>query len=83
LNDMKKLEVSWNKKDMITSGEDELVCPWCGYSDPDSFEIDPGEGQTDCPDCEKEFTYMIQTSVIYASARKLSPKEISAIPLPF
>lgn len=41
--------------------EDTIICPWCGYVDPDSTEWSPdrhgpeGDGELECGDCGKSF----------------------------
>lgn len=34
-----------------------LVCPYCGYEDPDSWEAPDGEGTRECPRCGREYAY--------------------------
>ena len=42
-------------------GEDDIVCPWCGHVDTDSWEWEPeqhgpeGDGAHTCADCDKDF----------------------------
>ena len=47
---------------------DEVVCPHCGYTHSDSWEM--GEGERDCPDCEKPFTMSRDVTVRYSTEKK-------------
>ena len=58
-----------------TTYTDNIVCPFCGYEDHDSWEVDfgPGiEGDINhfCGSCEKEFFVMRQCDVTYSSFEK-------------
>lgn len=47
-----------------------MVCPHCGYEDPDSWEYaDDGEGEVDCKRCEKPFTFTVDISVTYSTTK--------------
>ena len=48
---------------------DEIVCPWCGYKYSDSWEFSD-DGEEECPECEKNFSYNINTRVTYNTERK-------------
>ena len=48
---------------------DELVCPWCGYVNRDSWELPDEDDAYECPSCGKTFEYMRQTTVTYSSRR--------------
>lgn len=49
---------------------EELVCPWCGYSDPDSWELADADDEYECPSCEKIFEYERNIEVTYTSRRR-------------
>lgn len=34
-----------------------LVCPYCGYADPDAWEVPDGSGTHECPVCGREYAY--------------------------
>lgn len=34
-----------------------LTCPYCGYSDPDAWEVPDGSGTHECPECERTYAY--------------------------
>jgi len=61
---------------METSGEDEMVCPWCDTENPDSWEYQDAEGNVHCDFCLKPFTYCRHTEVTYSTSRPLEGKEI-------
>lgn len=51
-----------------TYNREGVICPYCGYLDRDSWELgDGGEGcgETECGQCEKEFTWSRSFSVTY------------------
>lgn len=46
------------------------TCPWCGYENVDSWELEDGE--YDCGSCEKPFVVERQIEVTYSTFK---PKE--------
>ena len=54
------------------SGKDAITCPWCGHSDPDSWEF---EGEYDdeyeCSHCGKPFTVERIVDITYTSKRRI------------
>jgi hypothetical protein len=56
-----------------------ITCPYCGWFDRDSWEVDFGgmEGETeyDCGECEKEFTVCRQVEITYSSYKKEKENE--------
>ena len=46
---------------------DEVVCPHCGYTYGDSWEM--GESEHDCPDCGKSFNIERTVSVAYTTEK--------------
>lgn len=49
--------------------EDNLTCPYCGYEDADSFELND-EGETSCGKCGSEMDYERVVEVSYISIPK-------------
>lgn len=47
-----------------------LVCPYCGYEDPDSWEVTGYEGVHDCPSCEREYWW--EADLIYRTYKTKS-----------
>lgn len=47
----------------------EIVCPYCGYEQCDSWEA--GEGDNDCPECHKVFEVERIMSVTYNTSKKV------------
>jgi hypothetical protein len=45
----------------------EVVCPHCGYTHSDSWEMH--EGEADCPDCEKSFSISRDVNVTYSTKK--------------
>jgi len=52
---------------------DEITCPWCGFIHTDSWERESGDGEDECQDCGRKFTYSRYTHVTY-STRKVTEK---------
>lgn len=45
----------------------EVVCPWCGYQNRDSWEM--GEGTHECGECERSFDMTRRTETTYTTTR--------------
>lgn len=68
------------RQDVVSRGasysEDLIVCPWCGYEDPCSWEWRPngggssGDGEATCPSCEKDFYCSSDISISYSTRRE-------------
>lgn len=56
---------------MNTQYEDNITCPFCGYVDRDSWEVDfggmEGEEKLECGECQKEFVVTKHIEVTYSS----------------
>jgi hypothetical protein len=50
-----------------TDYTDEIVCPYCGYVNGDSWEHYEDSGQIMCGECEKMFFYQRYVSATYSS----------------
>lgn len=51
---------------------DEIVCPYCGYIFPDSYDVGEGEediGRVDCGGCVKEFLASRHVSITYSTEK--------------
>lgn len=59
-------------KEIDHSNTDEIVCPYCGYEDTDSWEQTPETDIIDCRDCGKKFLYNRDVLVTYTT-KKLKP----------
>lgn len=53
---------------------DEVTCPYCGYEDTDSWELDDQEDERDCPMCGGVFGYSREVTVSYYSEKVKDPK---------
>lgn len=49
---------------------DEIVCPWCGYEERDSWDYPNSDDDIKCPECGKVFSMERQTEVLYNTERK-------------
>lgn len=62
-------ESAWENEQ---SGKDEITCPWCGYSDPDSWEFDgESDGDYRCLYCGKPFILERIVDITYTSKRRI------------
>lgn len=50
-----------------------VVCPYCGYEDKDSWEYDGSWGGTACVHCGKKFNYERTTSVSFTTFKLENP----------
>lgn len=50
-------------------GTDEIVCPWCGYEQLDSWEMPDSDDECECNECGKLFAYERDIQVTYSSER--------------
>jgi len=50
-----------------TSSESGLICPYCGDEDRDAWEMTAcaTEGDTECGNCGKSFSWNVYTSITY------------------
>jgi DNA-directed RNA polymerase subunit RPC12/RpoP len=55
---------------------DAIVCPYCGFADPDSFEH-PNDGETACASCGERFIVSTSVSVCYSTAPIAADKPAS------
>ena len=49
-----------------------IVCPYCGHENQESWDFDGTFGETDCPDCEKVFEWRRETVVYYTTTKVVS-----------
>lgn len=49
---------------------DELVCPWCGYKDPDSWELGDEDDAYECPNCGRVFEYSSEVARTFTSRKR-------------
>lgn len=51
-----------------TMNEDEIICPYCGYRDSNSWEYDEGDYMLHCENCEKEFYVNAKVEILYSTS---------------
>lgn len=60
-------------KEIVCEDTDEIVCPYCGYTFQDFWEVFSGETAVEvtleCPGCEKEFLVEPNWDVTYYSSK--------------
>jgi len=49
--------------------DESLKCPYCGAVQGDDWELEEGDGITECCECEKEFKFNKQYIVKYTSEK--------------
>lgn len=50
-------------------GTSELVCPYCGYTHSDSWELTSENGFSECTKCEKNFFYERDIEITYCTKK--------------
>ena len=53
-----------------TSYEIEMICPYCGYTERDSWELTDDDGQNTCGQCDSEYEYTRDVSITYSTTPK-------------
>jgi len=48
----------------------EMVCPYCGCENGESWEVKADDGEIECDECGKEFMYCRNYEVTYTTWRK-------------
>lgn len=51
-----------------TMNEDEIICPYCGHRDSNSWEYDEGDYMLHCENCEKEFYVNAEVEILYSTS---------------
>ena len=57
------------KKFLFNFNNDEVVCPYCGYKDEDTFEYNEDESEVECLHCNRKFVYVREICVKYTTHR--------------
>lgn len=55
---------------MNQTHESNIICPYCGYEDTDSWEWNENYEYYDCPDCGEEFRVERYVEVTYSTFKK-------------
>lgn len=56
-----------------TEHTDEMVCPWCGHEQRDSWESPDDDGRTACNRCGEDFDYTRHVTVTYSTSKPEVP----------
>ena len=59
------------------SGTDEMVCPYCGEEQSDSWEVPADDGDMSCGHCSRTFRYTRNVSVSYTTTPIVGPHQLS------
>ncbi len=62
-------------KEIDTEYTDEVVCPYCGAEQGESWELADNNDDYDCNECGKVFGYERDIEVTYRSWKKEQPDE--------
>ena len=59
-------------KETETFYESDVVCPYCGYriADIESYYVRQGQGEEQCPNCNKVFYFETNIEITYSTSRK-------------
>lgn len=61
-------------EDLDTSYCDLATCPWCGYEDKDSFELED-DGEYECNSCGKPFVVCRNVDVHYSTNKVIKEEK--------
>lgn len=50
--------------------QDQIVCPYCGYKNEDSWEYNEDDTSAFCGSCDNEFKLSVNISVDYSTEKK-------------
>lgn len=53
-----------------TEDQNCVVCPYCGYRDPNSWELTHASNDINCGACGNEFSYEREIIVTYSTRKK-------------
>ena len=66
-------KIRMNKKIEDFSGDidctDEITCPYCGWTDNDSWETNEDMAEVDCGACDNKFSLSVNHSVDYTTSK--------------
>lgn len=51
---------------METYKEKQIICPYCGWIDRDSWEFGSESGEFQCPECKRDFFVEVETELYYS-----------------
>ena len=63
-------EIDYKSKGEQHSYTYNLKCPYCGYENTDSWEMDDSSGEVECGRCGSEYEYEREVSVSYSTYPK-------------
>lgn len=69
-----KIEINFDPEER--NYEDSLTCPYCGYEDLDSFELEDNSEEHPCSKCGGIISYERVTTIEYNTAPKKAPEVI-------
>lgn len=58
---------SYEWEESATSYESDLICPYCGYKEIDSWEVSGDDGENTCGRCDSEYSYTRDVEVTYTT----------------
>ena len=57
------------KKEIEHEYTSNMVCPYCGFTDEDSWETSKDDGVKDCGNCEERFNFVRNISIDYCTSK--------------
>lgn len=66
--------------DIYTHNQDEVTCPYCGWTDRDSWEFNCDEEYVEytCGRCERDFEAIRNIEITYSSRKMMTREEAEA-----
>jgi hypothetical protein len=64
----------WSEGEGDHEYTEEIVCPYCGEEQTDSWELSANSGELDCGNCENKFTYERDIQITYSTQKLKSDK---------
>ena len=57
------------KKYTMSTSKENIICPYCGWVEKDSWEYDINDIEYECPNCENISTLWVEISVEYTTRK--------------
>ena len=58
------------EKPIDTDYTDEIVCPYCGHKNHDSWEYNDNGGKTECVECGEIFDLVVDIDITYCTSKR-------------
>jgi len=54
----------------------DMVCPYCGHAQSDSWEFDRDDGEAECGDCDRTFRYSRYVEITFSTTPIIGPHKL-------